>query len=543
MSRDKSKSKSLSFKDKVKTKFLRAYSSRDISHPLFDASKGEVKRLLTTRKGLTELEAADQSLHRMITKYVRENQLTKVEFGRQLERWTDSLRARTSGDTKTTLRRPTKVYHTLTKSGRVSRPLDVVHIDLADVNRLNPDKRKYRYPFILVAVDAFSNYCVLVPVKNKEAGSVTNAIKNVFSQMGIDKRAKREQEAYNADRKSGAQRRFVDNPDQRKRWCLISTRLQGDKGKEFRNKTLLSYLSNKRIGLFSSRGSGKAYLAESKIGQMKSQLVRIQNILERNIKKGQLRRSKGASKKTRKTFDETLLPSRRTGEENEENSTSEEQQDEEDRFEDWKEYKTGWSQYLRPLQKKLNNKRNLRTGYKPTQLFKQFDESKNPPTAKKYDWDRRNRVNETEKLFEPLHDTITKINLLNRSGKQVERAQKKQLLKAQEKSESQNKSHSWKKSPKRGDRVFLTHSRLMGHPNDKPLNIFDKRSTQTKSEWDTSRPYIVTKIIGDNPPRYRVTNEATGQMRKTAYYREELLLERITALKKKKSRKKKSQFD
>ena len=535
MNEKKEKKKALAIKDKVKRAFLRAYSSRDISHPLFDASKTEVKRLLTSRKGLVELKGADPSLHKLLTGYVRDNKLTKEDFGAQLGRWTSHLRART-GDTKSTLRRPTKVFHTLSKSGSVSRPLDVIHMDLADVNRLNPDKQKYRYPFILVAVDAFSNYSVMVPVKNKQASSILNAVKNVFFQMGVDKRIQREETAYNVDRKSGAQRRLIDDPNQKQRWCQMSTRLQTDRGTEFRNKTLLPYLKSKKISLFSSRGSGKAYLAESKIGQMKKQLVRIQNILERNKTKTPLRRKKGAAKKTSETLYETLKPSRKLSQEK--NYDDREVMEGKDHFDDWKEYKTGWSKYLRALQRKINNKRNLRTGYTPAQLFNQFDESKNTTTAKKFDWDRRNRVNETEKKFEPLRDTITKIKLLKKSRNES-RAQKRELLKAQKSDRALNKSHSWSKSPKLGDRVFLTHSRLQGYPNDKPLNIFDKRSTQTKSEWDTTRPYIVTKIIGDNPPRYRVKNANSGLSRKTMYYREELLLERITALKKKNKNKRK----
>ena len=82
-----------------------------------------------------------------------------------------------------------------------------------------------------------------------------------------------------------------------------------------------------------------------------------------------------------------------------------------------------------------------------------------------------------------------------------------------------------------GDHVHLTYSRLEGHPNEKALNVFEKKSTQTKSEWNTDKTYVVYKILRydgekDLPIRYKVKNLETGEYRKTLYYREELLLKK-----------------
>ena len=149
----------------------------------------EAKRLMITTRGLQEIKKYDKNLYKLTYRYVDQRTLTASAFAKQIDRWVNELRIRT-GDTKTSFRKPGRVHHSLTKVGLVGRPLDVIHMDLADVNRLNPDKKRYRYPFILVAVDAFSNYTVLVPVKDKSADSVLNGIKNAFSQFGIKKKTK-----------------------------------------------------------------------------------------------------------------------------------------------------------------------------------------------------------------------------------------------------------------------------------------------------------------------------------------------------------------
>ena len=257
-----------SLKSDFKKKFQKAFKSQDISHPLFDASKTEAKRLLITKKGLDELKSYDPSLHKSLTKWVKSKKLSSQNVRSKVEKWITQLKIRTEA-TKNAYRRPTRVYNTLSKVGSVNRPLALVHMDLADVNRLNPDNRTYRYPFILVTVDGFSNYVVLVPVKNKTASEVLNASKNAFSQLGL----KSSRVTPTSDRTLRSGKIAKSNLCQKN--CMITTRIQTDRGTEFINKEFKSFLKSRGYELFSSRGSGKAYLAESKIGQMKRQLVRI----------------------------------------------------------------------------------------------------------------------------------------------------------------------------------------------------------------------------------------------------------------------------
>lgn len=496
------KSETSSLKNRVKKLFLKGYTSKDIEHPLFDVGKKEVKRLLISKRGLREIQRYDKTLHSALTRWVKQEKVTSKQLGKLLDKWISQLKIRT-GETKHVYRKPGKVYHSLTKIRSVQRPLQLIHMDLADVNRLNPDRKTYRYPFILVAVDGFSNYSVLVPVKNKSAEQVLNASKNVFSQLGLKKM------------EEGRKLRSGKYPQKGK--CMTTTRIQTDRGTEFMNKDFKSFLRKRGYELFSSRGSGKAYLAESKIGQMKRQLTRIQNILEDST----IKRIKRAKKK--KT---TIKSNRRKKKPNGFYEEGENSEEDEGSFVDYNIYKDDWSKHLRKLQNKINNKINTRTGFSPAQLFNQFS-NKNSGFHSRAD--RRN-PNETDTKFEPIHDTLTKMILLKK-GETTNQAKKRKFNKIIRGSSKKGNDSNllWRrKELKVGDRVYLTYSRLKGYPNEKPLNVFEKKSTQTKSEWNTDRPYVVDAIYTGttkhDPDRYRVKNATTNIPRKTLYYREELVL-------------------
>ena len=492
------KSETSSLKNRVKALILKGYTSRDIEHPLFDVGKTEAKRLLISTRGLKEIQRYDKTLHGALIKWVKQEKITSKELSRLLDRWIGQLKIRT-GETKYVYRKPGKVYHCLTKSGSLQRPLQLIHMDLADVNRLNPDRKTYRYPFILVAVDGFSNYTVLVPVKNKSAEQVLNACKNVFSQFGLKKI------------KASRELRSGNYPEKGK--CMTTTRIQTDRGTEFMNKDFKNFLQRRGYELFSSRGSGKAYLAESKIGQMKKQLIRIQNILDDSTKK-----------KIRKASKNKKIAAKAKRKNNSRSKKTEESSDEE--FDDYKIYQGDWSKHLKKLQNKINNKINSRTGFSPSRLFNQFSSKFNGFHS---GTDVRN-PNETEKKFEPISDTLTKMVLLRKGGT-TNKAKERKLDKIIRRSSKKGKDPNlrWrKKKLSIGDRVYLSYSRLKGYPNEKPLNVFEKKSTKTKSEWNTDRPYIIDKVYtgvtNHTPNRYRVKNIMTNILRKTLYYREELLL-------------------
>ena len=119
-------------------------------------------------------------------------------------------------------------------------------MDLANVNRLNPDNHRYRYPFILVAMDAFTNYVVLIPIKNKTGDEIINATTNAFSQFGLNKK---KCSSKNANSNFGGT-------------CFFTTNIQTDRGSEFFNYKVKQFLTSRNFKLFATGGSGKAYLAK-----------------------------------------------------------------------------------------------------------------------------------------------------------------------------------------------------------------------------------------------------------------------------------------
>ena len=499
-------------RDNVKKLFQRGFStSRDIAHPLFDASKTEVKRLMTTRRGLQEIRDYDPKLHQATTRFVKKEKLSSVEFlKKHLQRWTSQLRRKT-GDTKTTYRTAKKVLHTDTKAGRVTRPLQLLHMDLADMNRLNPDRMRYRYPFVLVTVDGYTNYSVLVPVKDKSGQSVVNAVKNTFHQLGLTQRFERLRKAKRRRRK----RKIVDDDDYDLLKNVVSTvKVQTDRGTEFTNDELRRFLKSRNATLFHSRGSGKAYLAESKIGQMKRQLVRIADIMEKTTN-AKIKKKKKKKKKTTTT---------------KKKKKKKDDDDDDDTFDDYNVYKDDWSRHLRVLQTKLNAKRNTRSGYTPKELFDRFTRKNN----KVDDWEMKRRSNETRTRFEPLNDTLVKMNLL-KSQQKKSATDSRAVTKLMRRDEKQNKEHAWRRRRlRRGDVVYLTKARLKGYPSEQQLQTFNKRSTDTKGQWDTDQPYVVDRVVKSvqtpttNVYRYRLRNRQTNALRRTLYYREELLLSKVS---------------
>ena len=97
---------------------------------------------MITKRGLQEVKKYDKKLYQLTSRCIDKNKLTAFEFAKQIDRWVSQLKVRT-GDMKTSYRKPSKVYHSLSKVGSIGRPLDVIHMDLADVNRLNPDNQRY----------------------------------------------------------------------------------------------------------------------------------------------------------------------------------------------------------------------------------------------------------------------------------------------------------------------------------------------------------------------------------------------------------------
>ena len=121
------------------------------------------------------------------------------------------------------------------------KPRVIMAADLADMKVLAPFNHGVKY--ILVCVDAFSRYAKCLPLTRKDANSMVSAMKKVLEEEN--------------DIFKGVSRLFVD------------------RGKEFYNRQLQSYLESKRIKTYSVYSQEtKSAIAERFIRTLKARLYR-----------------------------------------------------------------------------------------------------------------------------------------------------------------------------------------------------------------------------------------------------------------------------
>ena len=140
--------------------------------------------------------------------------------------------------------------YTLHKQGRryfprrkiiVSRPGLIASVDLADMSLLKEQNDGVRY--LLFILDSFSRYLIVKPLCNKNAVSVLQAFKTVFEN--------------NVEGFANVKRVFCD------------------KGREWYNAKVTSYLRNKRMSLYSAQNQEtKAALVERCIRTIKQKIYK-----------------------------------------------------------------------------------------------------------------------------------------------------------------------------------------------------------------------------------------------------------------------------
>lgn len=115
-----------------------------------------------------------------------------------------------------------EITYTLHKNARknykrekyyMTRPLEQFQADLVDMRSFSRQNNGYKY--ILTVIDCFSKFAFGIPIKNKTALDVKNALKIVFDQKKPHK-------------------------------------LQTDRGKEFLNSSVLNYLKKKEVHFFTT---------------------------------------------------------------------------------------------------------------------------------------------------------------------------------------------------------------------------------------------------------------------------------------------------
>ena len=120
---------------------------------------------------------------------------------------------------------------------RVYRMDEIWGIDLASMENVSSHNDGYK--FILCIIDVFSKFAFGVPLKNKSATTVLNAVKDVIKKSG------REPENI---------------------WV--------DKGSEFYNKDFLSWAADHEIKVYSTFGESKSAVVERFIQTLRNLLAK-----------------------------------------------------------------------------------------------------------------------------------------------------------------------------------------------------------------------------------------------------------------------------
>ena len=118
-----------------------------------------------------------------------------------------------------------------------------IQIDLADVSRYSSSNRGVK--FLLVALDSFSRFLRVIPIKNKSNKTVLWALKRIINSVG-------------------------------KRLRYVTS----DEGKEFVGKSVQDYLKSKNIIWFSSHGGTKQSMVERVIGTLLQRITRFMKAKE-----------------------------------------------------------------------------------------------------------------------------------------------------------------------------------------------------------------------------------------------------------------------
>ena len=133
-----------------------------------------------------------------------------------------------------------EVHHTRIKNFQrrkviVTRADETWGIDLAQMDSYVTDNDGYK--FIMCVIDVFSKFAFCVPLKNKTALSILNALKEIISKSGR-------------------------TPE--KIWT--------DQGAEFKNKDMISWCKANKITLYSTYGDSKSVVAERFIRTIKTKI-------------------------------------------------------------------------------------------------------------------------------------------------------------------------------------------------------------------------------------------------------------------------------
>ena len=118
-------------------------------------------------------------------------------------------------------------------------------VDLADMQSLSKYNKGIKY--LLCAIDLFSKYAWVIPIKDKKSPSIVNAFRKIFSE--------------------------VRKPN--KIWL--------DQGSEFYNKSFKDFLKINNIEMYSTFNEGKSVVAERFIRTLKNKIFEHMTAISKNV--------------------------------------------------------------------------------------------------------------------------------------------------------------------------------------------------------------------------------------------------------------------
>ena len=119
-------------------------------------------------------------------------------------------------------------------------------VDLADMQLLSKFNKGFR--FLLCAIDIFSKYAWVIPLKDKKGISIVNAFKQLLKES---------------------------NRKRNKIWV--------DKGSEFYNNTFKKWLQDNDIEMYSTNNEGKSVIAERFIRTLKNKIYKYMTSISKNV--------------------------------------------------------------------------------------------------------------------------------------------------------------------------------------------------------------------------------------------------------------------
>ena len=118
--------------------------------------------------------------------------------------------------------------------------------NLADMHLLSTFNKGFR--FLICVIDIYSKYAWIIPLKDKNGIRITNAFQLFFDETNCK-----------------------------------SNKIWVDKGSEFYNRSMKSFLPNDSIEMDSAHNEGKSFIAERFIRTLKNKIYKYMNSISKNV--------------------------------------------------------------------------------------------------------------------------------------------------------------------------------------------------------------------------------------------------------------------